>query len=115
MKRNDKIRLILGWVLSASTLILGGCASRQAHTTTTAVVGSYPDDQSLNARARSALYGDPEFKFDGVNVTSYGRTVQLSGYVYTREEKREAAKIVKHVPGVEVVQNNIAVTGSPAD
>ena len=98
--------------MAGMLLLVSGCAS---HPPRVAKADAFPNDHSLNARARAALYSDPEFKFDGVNVTSYGRTVQLSGFVYTHEQKREAARIVKHVAGVEVVENDISVTGTPTD
>ncbi len=71
--------------------------------------GEYIDDKSLTQRVNHALNGSQDYKFGQVNVTSLQGTVQLSGFVDKAEDKTEAGDIVKNVPGVKAVENNITV------
>jgi osmotically-inducible protein OsmY len=84
---------------------LTGCAGSQYDRST----GEYIDDKALSMRVKSALGDSPEYKFDGVNVTTFRGTVQLSGFVNTAEQRRKAAEIAKTVEGVREVENNITV------
>jgi hyperosmotically inducible protein len=71
--------------------------------------GQYVDDKVLTARVNSALNRNPEYKFDGVNVTTFRGTVQLNGFVNTSDQKSKAAAIAKGVEGVKNVENSITV------
>ena len=67
------------------------------------------DDKSLTERVRSALSGNPDYKFGEVKVAVLHGTVQLSGFVDASDQKSKAAEIVKQVSGVQNVENNITV------
>ena len=67
------------------------------------------DDKSLTARVKSELGRDPVAKATDINVTTFNREVQLSGFVATEEEKRRAGQIAASVPGVVSVHNNLLV------
>ena len=67
------------------------------------------DDKSLTARVKSELARDPVAKATDINVTTFNREVQLSGFVATEEEKRRAGQIAASVPGVVSVHNNLLV------
>lgn len=71
--------------------------------------GEYIDDKSLTRRVNHALNDNQEYKFGQVTVTSMQGAVQLSGFVNKAEDKTEAGDIVKNVPGVKAVENNISV------
>ena len=81
-----------------------GCATRHYDTT-----GAYVDDKKLTARVKSDLARDPVAKASTINVTTYNREVQLSGFVATEQEKVRAAQIAATVPGVVTVHNNLIV------
>jgi hyperosmotically inducible protein len=68
--------------------------------------GEITDDKALAARVRDTLHGDP-YKFDGVAVTAYKGTVQLSGFVDTADQKNKAAEVAKTIQGVRDAQNDI--------
>lgn len=82
-----------------------GCAGDRYSRST----GEYIDDKGLNMRVSSALGDNPEYKFDGVKVTSYRGTVQLAGFVNTSDQKARAGEIAKKIEGVKDVENNITV------
>lgn len=90
---------------TASVVGLTGCAGDRYDRST----GEYIDDKALESRVKSALGDNPEYKFDGVNVTSFRGTVQLSGFVNTADQRARAEDVVKTVNGVRRVENKITV------
>ena len=89
----------------ATAVILMGCTGTRYERST----GEYIDDKALNARVKSALADNPEYKFGDVNVTSFKGTVQLSGFVNTTDQKRMAGSIAERVKNVKTVENSITV------
>ncbi len=71
--------------------------------------GETIDDTSTTARVKSALGGDPQYKYDDVHVTTFKGDVQLSGFVNTGDAKSRAETLAKNVEGVKEVENNISV------
>jgi osmotically-inducible protein OsmY len=98
-------------LLGAMPLLLGvtGCTtgSRSGQST-----GERIDDNGTSSRVRSALAADAEYKFASVNVETFKGTVQLSGFVNSREQKNRAADLAKQVSSVKEVVNNITVKES---
>jgi osmotically-inducible protein OsmY len=96
--------------LGALPLLLGvtGCAG----TRTTQSTGERIDDHGTSSRVKSALSDDTEYKYGGVNVETFKGTVQLSGFVNSRDQKNRAADLAKRVEGVKEVVNNITVKES---
>jgi hyperosmotically inducible protein len=85
--------------------LTSGCAGDRYHQST----GESIDDHSISMRVKSALSGDGEYKYDGVDVNTFKGTVQLSGFVDTGAQKSRAAELTKGVEGVKDVVNNITV------
>ena len=105
MKKSIQCSLILIGLACAPLLTLStGCASRHYGS-----AGAYMDDKSLTARVKSELGRDPVAKATDINVTTFNREVQLSGFVATEEEKRRAGQIAASVPGIVSVHNNLLV------
>lgn len=105
-----KHNIIKSWgvavVLATSGIIgLTGCAGDRYHEST----GEDVDDRGTTTRVRRALDDDAMYKFPDVKVTTFKGTVQLSGFVDTREQKSRAADLAKDVPGAKDVVNNITV------
>jgi len=94
--------------LGAAPLLLGltGCTTGSRYEQST---GEQIDDHGISSRVRSALAGDPQFKFDGVSVETFKGTVQLSGFVNTKEQKNRAGDLARTVTLVKEVVNNITV------
>jgi osmotically-inducible protein OsmY len=82
-----------------------GCAGDRYHQST----GESIDDHGISMRVRSALSNDAEYKFEGVQVTTFKGTTQLSGFVDKHEQKSRAETITKGVEGVRDVENNITI------
>jgi len=105
-----KILKVLGLAIGLGTLPLllgvGGCTTGNRYEQST---GEYVDDNTITSRVKKGLAADPQYKFGGVNVVTFKRTVQLSGFVNTRDQKGRAGDLAKQVEGVKEVQNNITV------
>lgn len=86
-----------------------GCAigSRTEQST-----GERIDDRNISSRVKTALAEDAEYKYDGVNVETFKGTVQLSGFVTSRDQKNRAGDIATKIAAVKKVLNNITVKGS---
>jgi hyperosmotically inducible protein len=88
-----------------AVLTFTGCAGDRYNRST----GEYIDDKSIDSRVKDALSDNTEYKFEGVNVTAFKGTVQLSGFVDTYAQKYNAASIARKVQGVKDVDNDITV------
>src|SRR5262249_14389894 len=86
-------------IAPAGMMLLSGCAGDNYSRST----GEYIDDKALVARVHGALGDNPEYKFDGVDVNVFRGVVQLSGFVNTSDQKRQAATIAQGVQGVKSV------------
>ena len=96
----------LGLVIGLGLLGVTGCTTGSQYEQST---GEYIDDSGTSSRVRSALGKDPQYKYDDVKVTTFKGTVQLSGFVNSREQKSRAAEITRNVENVREVVNNITV------
>jgi hyperosmotically inducible periplasmic protein len=83
-----------------------GCATDQRPS------AQYLEDRAVSARVKTVLADDPQVRASQVNVDTYERTVQLSGFVDSREEARRAVQLARDVDGVESVINNMVVKSS---
>jgi osmotically-inducible protein OsmY len=73
------------------------------------------DDSTITAAIKKDLEQAPDYKFNTVDVRTYGGVVQLSGFVDTPEQKNRAADIASHENGVAQVQNNISLKPKPME
>jgi hyperosmotically inducible periplasmic protein len=99
------LTLCLSLSTAAAIATFTGCAGDRYNRST----GEYIDDKSVDSRVKDALNDNPEYKFEGVNVTAFKGTVQLSGFVDTYAQKYNASSITKKVQGVRDVENDITV------
>ncbi len=88
----------------AACFLSTGCAHRQYQSTT-----AYVDDKTLTAQVKSNLLRDPAIQAMNVNVSTWQRRVDLTGYVRTEQEKARAGQIAASVPGVAGVHNQLLV------
>jgi len=73
--------------------------------------GTYIEDQGIELKASNRL----DEKFKGtihVNITSYNRTVLMTGEVPTDVAKQDAEKIVRGVPNISNVHNELVIAGN---
>ncbi len=106
-------RLIVTGGLTAGLLLTGvtGCASWQEKKAkeTGRTAAQLETDNRISDLVKQSLDTAPVYKFPGVGVTTYRNTVQLNGFVATEDQKKAAAEVAQHVPGVNRVINDIAV------
>lgn len=88
----------------AGSLVVG-CAGDRYHEST----GETIDDSAITVRVKSALGGDPQYKYGEVHVTTFKGTVQLSGFVNSKDARSRAEDLAKNVEGVKQVDNGIAM------
>lgn len=85
--------------------LFSGCAS----TATRESTGEYIDDSAITAKVKAALFNDKTVSGFAVGVETFKGIVQLSGFVDTAEEKRQAEVVAARQNGVKSVANNITV------
>jgi osmotically-inducible protein OsmY len=85
--------------------LIVGCAGDRYHEST----GEDIDDTAITGRVKSALGGDPQYKYDDVHVATFKGEVQLSGFVNNKDAKEHAETLAKNVEGVKQLVNNITV------
>lgn len=72
--------------------------------------GTFIEDQGIELKASNRL--DEKFKDTvHINITSYNRTILMTGEVPTDAARQEAEKIVRGVPNVSNVINELAIAG----
>ena len=99
--------------LSAFALIAAGCAHRDSGQSTDRSAGTVIDDSGLTARVKTAIAKDVGTgTAANVNVTTYRGTVQLSGFVDSRENAARAEAAAKKVDGVKSVKNDVRIKSS---
>lgn len=90
---------------SVLILLLVACAP----TATREGTGEYIDDSMITAKVKAALAADPDVKATEVNVETFKGTVQLSGFVSSREAERRAIEVARKVKGVKTVKDDMAI------
>jgi osmotically-inducible protein OsmY len=84
---------------------LASCASTSSHQST----GEYIDDSAISNKVRGELIGDKDLNVFKIDVTTYDRVVQLSGFVNSESIKTHAGKVAANVQGVKNVRNDLIV------
>ena len=108
---HSKRHLLRAACALAASAGLAACASGNQENRRTA--GTFADDSALTAKVKTAIATDVGAgTAAAVNVNTYRGTVQLTGFVDTEEQKRQAATAARNVQGVGNVQNDIRVKGS---
>jgi len=102
------IRIFVFALLSIfGAAILASCAA----TGSSRATGEVIDDASITARVKTALAKDEGLRNAAdINVTTYRGTVQLSGFVGSREVASRAAQVASSVQGVQSVRNDLQIT-----
>jgi osmotically-inducible protein OsmY len=93
-------------VLATSLLVsLAACAP----TPTREGTGEYIDDSVITGKVKAAFAADPTVKATQVQVETFKGTVQLSGFVDSREAAQKAVEIARGVKGVKSVKNDTVI------
>jgi osmotically-inducible protein OsmY len=107
MKRT-LLSLMLAGALTASLsacfpLIAGGVAGTAMVASDRRTSGAYVDDQAIAVKAGSQI--GERLPNAHVNVTSFNRTVLMTGEIQTDAERLQAETLVRALPGVKRVLN----------
>jgi osmotically-inducible protein OsmY len=111
---NPSRRNILNAVLAASAVaLLGACASSGKQPETSRTTGEFTNDAALTAKVKSAIATDVGARTAAaINIETYRGTVQLTGFVASREQAEKAEAAAKKVEGVRSVKNDVRVKAS---
>ena len=93
------------FVSAALLLSMLGCAASSTQEST----GEYVDDTAITARVKTAILNEPGLKVLQINVDTYKRVVQLSGFVNTSADIDKAVDLAQGVQGVRSVKNDMRV------
>ena len=101
-KRTILIHYLLVLMLIATFV---SCASTPKQEGT----GEYVDDSVITTKVKSLLAADDFLKSFQISVETYKGTVQLSGFVNSRQAVNKAGDIARSVKGVRSLKNNLIV------
>ncbi len=100
MKIIQLINVIFLAIVMASVV---GCASTDKREGT----GEYIDDAVITTKVKAEIFNEPSLKSSEINVETFKGTVQLSGFVASKEDINKAADIARNVKGVVSVKNDM--------
>jgi osmotically-inducible protein OsmY len=84
---------------------LAACASTRTHES----AGEYVDDSVITTKVKSLLAQDDFLKSFQISVETYQGTVQMSGFVNSKQAADKAGEVVRSVKGVKSLKNNLIV------
>jgi osmotically-inducible protein OsmY len=90
---------------AAAVAVLAACAPTAQHEGT----GEYVDDSVITGKVKAAFAEDPQVKATEVKVETFKGTVQLSGFVDSRESAKRAVELAREVKGVKDVKDDMQV------
>ena len=100
MSQVKTLTTLLSTVVLMTTL---GCASTRTQEGT----GEYVDDSVITTKVKSAIFNEPGLKSSEITVETFKGTVQLSGFVSSRENINDAVRVASAVGGVKSVTNEM--------
>ena len=87
-----------------SHLSLTGCGRESTERS----AAEQQEDHKLVEQVKATFATSNSFKFPDVQVAAFRKTVQLSGFVISNDQKQAAEDLAKSVPGVQAVENKIS-------
>lgn len=101
MKRNPFFSFLTA-ILMLALIACAPTAKREG-------TGEYIDDTVITAKVKAALVNDPDLKATEINVETFKGTVQLSGFVSSRDDIDKAVAVARNIKGVAAVRNSMLV------
>lgn len=68
-------------------------------------------DGNITSKVKSAFEADPDLKSSKIDVSTSAGVVKIKGDIKTFALRRKAEELVKAVPGVKSVDNQLLITG----
>lgn len=100
---------------ACAAVVVGGAATTAAVAYDRRTAGAILDDQSIEVKAKYAIFQDKDvYNQSNINVTSYNGFVLLSGETPNEALKQKATNLVKDIPKVRKVFNELAISGPSA-
>lgn len=93
-------------LLLALLLVTTACTSTPDQEST----GELFDNSLITAKIKAKLFDDPVTSGFRIKVDTFKGVVQLSGFVYTNDERKRAVRIASQVEGVIKIENDLIVT-----
>ena len=107
---------LIGTALSqlggCAAVVVGGAATGTAVALDRRTAGVYVSDQEIELRALARLRETFPQKTDNISATSYNRQVLLTGQVPDEATRSRASEVVKVIPDVRTVFNELTVSGT---
>jgi osmotically-inducible protein OsmY len=106
------IAVLLGAVLvqACAPVIVAGGATAAAVATDRRTAGAFVDDNAIEVKARKALNSDPEIGDDvHINITSLNGIVLLTGETTTGALRDRALALIRVVPGIRRIVNEVVI------
>ncbi len=107
--------VLIGAVLSqlpgCAAVAVGGAAVGTSVAMDRRTAGVYVSDQEIELRAMNRLRDAFPQKTDSISATSYNRQVLLTGQVPDEATRAKATDVVKGIPDVRTVFNELTVSG----
>ena len=100
MQRIKALTTLFSTILLMTTL---GCAATRTHEGT----GEYVDDSVITTKVKAAIFNEPGLKVSEVQVETFKGIVQLSGFVSSRADIKDAVRVASAVNGVKSVTNGM--------
>lgn len=96
-------RFTLLLLAAAALTTVVGCATGARD----ASPGEYIDDTAITTRVKAAIFNEPSLKSAEINVETFKRVVQLSGFVGSQADIQKAVTVTQGVSGVASVKNDM--------
>ena len=95
-------------IVFLGALALAACATKEPETRRT--TGEFTDDAAVTARVKSAIATDVGARTAAaINIETFRGTVQLTGFVDSKEQSAKAEAAAKKVEGVRSVKNDVRI------
>ncbi|MBW8328467.1 MAG: BON domain-containing protein [Thiobacillus sp.] len=105
------VAVALSQLHGCAAIVVGGAATGAAVATDRRTAGVFVGDQEIELRAMTRLREAFPQKTENISTTSYNRQVLLTGQVPDESTRARATDIVKGVPEVRTVFNELSVSG----
>jgi len=92
---------------AAAAAVIAGCESTSGYDYEANRQGV--DDATISADVKAALVQDPITRSSNISVNTMRGTVELSGFVDTPDQRREAARVAGNMAGVHSVDNELRI------
>lgn len=93
-----------------AAVAVGGVAAGAAAASDNRTTGTMIEDQNIEMKASQAFFADKELNDQAhINTTSYNTVVLLTGEAPTEELRRRAVELVRNIPRVTHVHNEVTI------